>query len=83
MGERKVKIAYICDGLDRCSDKIGCFRHATPGMDACKHTWNPRHALNGKIKKPEKYPDRFHALDIPEEDPETIVYWEGDIDLPV
>lgn len=83
MGERKVKIAYICDGLARCSDKIGCFRHATPGMDYCKHTWDPRHAVNGGVKKPWKYPERFHLVDNPDIESNVDIYWEGDIEIPL
>ena len=71
-----MKIAYLCDGLCVCSDKIGCFRTAKSGMDYCRHTFSARHAANGPCKDPENHPERFHVVDLT--DSETC-YWEGEI----
>lgn len=76
----EVKIAYLCDGMASCSEKVGCFRCMRPGIDYCTHTFDKRHAKNGAVKKPENYPDRFTKLDIPNTD--EIAYWEGEIDIP-
>ena len=73
-----MKIAYICDGLDHCSDKIGCYRCGKPGMDTCRHTFNPAHAKNGAVENPEDYPERFHILRPNDE----LCYWEGDVFIP-
>ncbi len=75
-----IKIAYLCDGLDKCSDGVMCFRRRVPGAD-CKHTFNPKHAANGIIGHPENYPDRFHLID-PKFNNGEICYWEGEIDIP-
>lgn len=74
-----MKIAYLCDGLSYCSDKVGCFRMAKPGMDYCTHTFDKKHAKNGICKNPEKHPERFHQIDLT--DSETC-YWEGEIPTP-
>ena len=71
-----MKIAYICDGLAACSDKVGCFRIAKPGMDYCNHTFTAKHAKNGKCKDPENHPERFHEIDLT--NTETC-WWEGDV----
>lgn len=76
----EVKIAYLCDGMASCSEKIGCYRCMKPGIDYCSHTFDPRHARNGAVRKPENYPDRFTKLDIPGDD--RVTYWEGEIDIP-
>lgn len=73
-----MKIAYICDGLDKCSDKVGCYRVAKPGMDYCTHTCNPEHAKNGAVDDPRKYPERFYELDV---DNEEIHFWEGEFNI--
>ena len=69
-----MKIAYICDGLASCSDKVGCYRLAKPGMDFCNHTFDPKHAKYGVCEHPEDYPERFHEVF---GDEENIKYWEG------
>lgn len=79
MGE-EVRIAYICDGLAECSDKVGCFRHAKTLMDICTHTTDPKHAANGAVENPSLYPERFYKLDV--QDESKISYWEGEIDIP-
>ena len=71
-----MKIAYLCDGLCKCSDKVGCYRVAKPGMDYCNHTFFGKHAVNGACKDPENYPERFHEIDLT--DTETC-FWEGDV----
>lgn len=78
MGE-SVKIAYLCDGLDKCSDGVMCYRLGKPGCD-CRNTFNPEHAAYGKCEDPENHPERFHKLDAPGEDGD--VYWEGEIYIP-
>lgn len=77
---KNIRIAYICDGLDKCSGKVGCYRHAKTLLDICTHTSDPRHAANGAVNDPSLYPERFHKLDIPNDT--SINYWEGDIDIP-
>lgn len=76
----KVKIAYICDGLDKCSDKIGCFRCGKPGMSDCHHTFDPKHAKFGACEDPKACPERFHKIDGTIDDCE--VYWEGEFNFP-
>jgi len=71
-----LKTAYLCDGLCICSDKVGCYRVAKPGMDYCNHTFYERHAKYGPCKDPENHPERFHEIDLT--DSETC-WWEGDI----
>lgn len=77
---KNIRIAYICDGLAECSDKVGCFRHAKTLMDICTHTTDPKHAANGAVEDPSLYPERFHEIDPFGE--EEFRYWEGDIDIP-
>ena len=77
MGE-KLKVAYLCDGLDKCSDCVMCYRRRVPGA-VCKNTFNPEHAIKGAVEHPENYPERFHLLDVPEEE---LCWWEGEIDIP-
>lgn len=77
MGE-EIKIAYLCDGLDHCSDSVMCFRRMVPGAD-CSHTFDYKHAANGICGHPENYPDRFTLIDIPGHEK---CYWEGDIKIP-
>ena len=48
-------ILYICDKKKECGAH-GCF-------EACKHTSDPSHALNGACKRPWMYPERF-MLDV-------------------
>lgn len=79
MGEG-IKIAYICDGLAECSDKVGCYRHAKTLLDICTHTLDPKHAVNGAVDDPALYPERFHKLGV--DDESNIRYWEGDIEIP-
>lgn len=79
MGEG-IKIAYICDGLDKCSDKVGCYRHAKTLLDICTHTLDPKHAANGAVDDPALYPERFCKLT--SVDGSDIRYWEGDIEIP-
>ena len=74
-----LRIVYICNGLDKCSERPGCFRCATPGFRYCRHTFNARCALNGKVRIPEKYPERFHVIELSDSEK---VYWEGDVDIP-
>ena len=74
----EIEIAYICDGKDICSDKIGCYKVARPGMDHCTHTTNPDHALNGACSYPEKEPTRFHLIN--DKNPK-IRYWEGTLEI--
>ena len=74
-----MRVAYYCDGLDECSDKPGCYRFMYPGMDYCRHTANPDHAVYGPCEHPEEHPERFHVIDI--NDTETC-YWEGEVFSP-
>ena len=74
-----MKIAYICDGLDHCSDKVGCYRHGSSSLNNCCHTFNPMHAKNGVAENPEEQPERFSPFDI--SDKETV-WWEGGINFP-
>ena len=71
---KKLKIAYLCDGLDACSDMSGCFRCMKPSSNCC-HTFNSRHAVNGKCDYPEREPERFTKLD--GSDLSGIDFWEG------
>ena len=71
-----MKVAYLCDGLCLCSDKVGCFRTAKPGMDYCRHTFIEKHAKYGACKDPENHPERFHKVKLTEKE---TVWWEGDI----
>ena len=71
--------AYICDGLDECSDKLGCFRCGKPGFDYCHHTTNPKHALNGPCDDPRTDPERFHKLNGSADGKD--LYWEGEVIL--
>ena len=71
-----MKTAYLCDGLCKCSDKVGCFRLAKPGIDYCRHTFDERHAVNGACSDPENHPERFSKIDLT--DTETV-WWEGGI----
>ena len=74
-----MKVAYICDGLAKCCDRPGCFRFAKPGMDMCRHTFDPSRAKYGAVLDPQNHPLRFHVIDL---DYEETVYWEGDVDIP-
>ena len=76
----EVKVAYLCDGMASCSEKVGCYRCMKPGIDFCSHTFDSRHARNGAVRKPENYPDRFTKLVIPGDD--RITYWEGEFEIP-
>lgn len=76
---RVMRVSYLCDGLDKCSDKVGCFRVAKPGMDYCYHTFCAAHAVNGPCNDPENHPERFHRIDI--SDKETC-WWEGEVFQP-
>lgn len=71
-----MKIAYYCDGLCECSDSVGCYRYMHPGMDWCRHTFDPEHALYGKCEDPENHPERFHLIDIRNNE---SCYWEGEV----
>ena len=74
-----MRVAYICDGLvPECSDKLGCFRCGKEGMNYCKHTFQPEHALNGACEDPWNYPQRF--IDLSKSTGENE-YWEGVFDL--
>ena len=55
-----------------------CYRRRVPGA-VCKNTFNPEHAIKGAVEHPENYPERFHLLDVPEEE---LCWWEGEIDIP-
>lgn len=74
-----MRIAYICDCMAKCSERPGCFRHNTPNLNNCKHTFDSSHALNGAVLDPWHYPERFHVVDLNDEEQ---IYWEGDIDIP-
>ena len=74
------KIAYICDGLmPKCSDKVGCFRLAKTGMDYCRHTFDPNHAKNGGCSDPQDHPERFHEIDLNDQE---SCWWEGEVLTP-
>ena len=77
MGE-EVKIAYLCDGLDKCSEKPGCFRCKTEGFQLCRHTLNAEHALNGLEEHPEDHPERFLHLDTSTNVNMPDSWWEYD-----
>lgn len=69
------KIAYICDGHDKCSMEPGCFLREDPvtwSDSICYHTLNPNHAVNGICKDPKNHPERFTCF--PEF--EQIKYYE-------
>jgi len=76
--ELNIKVAYLCDGLQSCSDKVGCYRNGTP-LSECFHCFDPEHAINGPCEHPEAHPDRFRLLDIPGDE---LWFWEGEIILP-
>lgn len=84
MGEEAViEIAYLCDGLDICSDKVGCYRCLKPGISYCHHTFNQEHAINGTVDDPEKYPERFNRFEFYADNKMmAIQYWEGPVDIP-
>ena len=71
-----MKTAYLCDGLCKCSDKVGCYRLAKSGMDYCRHTFDERHAINGPCENPENFPERFFLIDLTDRE---SCWWEGDI----
>lgn len=71
-----MKTAYLCDGLCKCSDKVGCYRLAKSGMDYCRHTFDERHAINGSCENPENFPERFSLIDLTNTE---SCWWEGDI----
>lgn len=77
---KKVTIAYYCDGLDKCSDKPGCYRRMHTPFKNCCHTINPKHAKFGAVSDPENYPERFVKLDV--FDDTGAKYWEGEIPIP-
>jgi len=54
-------IAYLCDCRKKCADSPGCFKN---GMDVgfCRHTTDPKHALNGECAEPQNHPERFNAV---------------------
>ncbi|MBR6851296.1 MAG: hypothetical protein IKM88_13775 [Lachnospiraceae bacterium] len=74
-----MKIAYICDFKDKCADRPGCFRHNTPNLNTCKHTFDPAHAANGAVLDPWNHPERFTKIDLTDDEQ---VFWEGDMDIP-
>lgn len=76
---KSVRVAYICNGLAKCCEKPGCFRYMKPCIYICNHTWDPKYALNGRVKKPEKYPERFNLINFNDKE---LCYWEGDIYIP-
>ena len=71
-----MKTAYLCDGLGKCSGKIGCYKLALQGMDYCRHTFDARHAVNGPCKDPENHPERFNRIDITDSE---SCWWEGPV----
>lgn len=73
---KEVKVAYYCDGLSKCCDSVGCFRLMHPGMDYCRHTFDPEHAVYGACEDPENHPERFHEIDLSDEE---TCYWEGEV----
>lgn len=59
---KKNRIAYICDGKDRCCQEPGCFmweEYAASTDLICRHTMNPEHAVNEICGDPENHPERF------------------------
>lgn len=66
--------SYICNEQKpkckiRCNSKGGY----------CRHTCDPRYALNGPCEDPENHPERFEIFDIKEIDdvrPHKIIYVE-------
>lgn len=77
--EAEVNVAYICDGLDKCSGKIGCFRCGLEGFQNCTHTLDPKHAANGPCEDPWNHPERFNLLTT---DADIFTrYWEGDVEI--
>lgn len=66
------KIAYICDGYDKCSMAPGCFMRFEPIGKTdmlCRHTLNPKHAVNPICEDPENHSERFEQ--IPDEKEES------------
>lgn len=73
------KIAYICDGYDKCSLEPGCFLREDPltATDyCCYHTLNPKHAVNDICNDPENHPERFVKVLDTYNSPETVKYYE-------
>lgn len=69
------KIAYICDGYDKCSLEPGCFLREDPLSitdHCCHHTLDPKHAVNDICNDPENHPERFVKFS----DSKTIKYYE-------
>ena len=75
------RIAYICDGYDKCSMEPGCFLREDPygqGDMVCRRTTDPNHSATPLCEDPENHPERF--IFCPEG--ERIKYYEryGDED---
>ena len=77
MGE-SIIIAYLCDGMQSCSEKAGCFRNGEP-LGVCRYPFDPDRAVNGAEEHPEAHPERFRFVKTPGDIP---MFWEGGIDIP-
>ena len=56
-----MRIAYICDG-NGCKSELPSCRFPV-GMNQCRHTTDPAHAVNGACEDPVREPDRFVELE--------------------
>lgn len=46
-----IKYLYICDGrVPSCSKRGSCYRNPLNTNGECFHTFDEKHALNGKLK---------------------------------
>ena len=74
------KIAYICDGYDKCSLEPGCFLREDPQTATdwcCNHTTNPKHAINDICDDPENHPERFVGYKVTDSlGDESVRYYE-------
>ena len=53
-----MRIAYLCDGEGCRSEFRTCQREDLDALLRCRHTTDPRHAVNGPCDTPEMEPER-------------------------
>lgn len=58
-----MRIAYLCDGEGCRSEFRTCQREELDALLRCRHTTDPRHAVNGPCDTPEMEPERFVELE--------------------
>lgn len=57
-------ILYLCDHrVEKCM--LQCAMRRAAGLEDCRHTTDPAHAVNGTCEHPEREPERFGVVDIP------------------